>query len=70
MADDILLTFNTIVTKITQRHRQMWPQFKPVKPPCSTGACGPLNDYIRHPTNYQQNSMLPAGLPWHFTPTP
>jgi sulfatase maturation enzyme AslB (radical SAM superfamily) len=49
VAGNIELTFNTNVTRITARHRELWPQFKSVNLLCSIDAYGPLNDYIRYP---------------------
>lgn len=51
-ASKIELTFNTNVTKIPNRHRQLWPKFKTVNLLCSIDAWGPLNDYIRHPSKW------------------
>jgi sulfatase maturation enzyme AslB (radical SAM superfamily) len=52
VAGNIELTFNTNVTKITARHRELWPQFKSVNLLCSIDAYGPLNDYIRYPAKW------------------
>ncbi len=52
VAGNIELTFNTNVTKIPARHRELWPQFKSVNLLCSIDAYGPLNDYIRYPAKW------------------
>jgi len=51
-ASQIELTFNTNITRIPKRHRQLWPQFKTVNLLCSIDALGALNDYIRHPSKW------------------
>ncbi len=48
----IELTFNTNVTKIPQKHRDLWPQFKTVNLLCSVDAFGALNDYVRFPSKW------------------
>lgn len=52
VAGNIELTFNTNVTKIPARHRELWPQFKSVNLLCSIDAHGELNDYIRYPAKW------------------
>ena len=52
VAENIELTFNTNVTKIPARHRELWPQFKSVNLLCSIDAYGELNDYIRYPAKW------------------
>ena len=52
VASNIELTFNTNVTKIPTRHRELWPQFKSVNLLCSIDAFGELNDYIRYPAKW------------------
>jgi hypothetical protein len=52
VASNIELTFNTNVTKIPARHRELWPQFKSVNLLCSIDAFGELNDYIRYPAKW------------------
>jgi len=52
VAGKIELTFNTNVTKIPPRHRELWPKFKSVNLLCSIDAYGPLNDYIRYPAKW------------------
>ena len=52
VAGNIELTFNTNVTKIPARHRELWPQFKSVNLLCSIDAYGELNDYIRYPAKW------------------
>lgn len=52
VASNIELTFNTNVTKIPARHRELWPQFKSVNLLCSIDAHGALNDYIRYPAKW------------------
>lgn len=52
VASNIELTFNTNMTKIPARHRELWPQFKSVNLLCSIDAYGELNDYIRHPAKW------------------
>jgi len=52
VAGNIELTFNTNVTKIPPRHRELWPRFKSVNLLCSIDAYGPLNDYIRYPAKW------------------
>lgn len=52
VAGNIELTFNTNMTKIPKRHRELWPQFKSVNLLCSIDAYGELNDYIRHPAKW------------------
>lgn len=52
VASQIELTFNTNVTKIPQKHRQLWPLFKSVNLLCSIDAFGDLNDYIRYPAKW------------------
>ena len=49
---NIELTFNTNMTKIPARHRELWPQFKSVNLLCSIDAYGELNDYIRYPAKW------------------
>lgn len=51
-AETIELTFNTNMTKIPARHRELWPQFKSVNLLCSIDAFGELNDYIRYPAKW------------------
>ena len=51
-AGNIELTFNTNMTKIPARHRELWPQFKSVNLLCSIDAHGELNDYIRYPAKW------------------
>ncbi len=51
-AQQIELTFNTNLTKIPARHRELWPHFKVVNLVCSIDAHGTLNDYIRFPSNW------------------
>jgi len=51
-AGNIELTFNTNLTKIPTRHRELWPQFKSVNLLCSIDAYGELNDYIRYPAKW------------------
>ncbi len=53
VASRIELTFNTNVTKIPQKHRDLWPQFKAVNLLCSVDAFGALNDYIRYPSKWK-----------------
>ena len=53
-AGTIDLTFNTNVTKIPARHRELWPQFKSVNLLCSIDAFGELNDYIRYPAKWNR----------------
>ncbi len=52
VAGNIELTFNTNMTKIPKRHRELWPQFKCVNLLCSIDAYGKLNDYIRYPAKW------------------
>jgi len=52
VAGNIELTFNTNVTRIPARHRELWPQFKSVNLLCSIDAYGELNDYIRYPAKW------------------
>ena len=52
VASQIELTFNTNMTKIPSRHRELWPQFKSVNLLCSIDAFGELNDYIRYPAKW------------------
>ena len=52
IAGNIELTFNTNMTKIPARHRELWPQFKSVNLLCSIDAFGELNDYIRYPAKW------------------
>jgi len=52
VAGKIELTFNTNVTRIPARHRELWPQFKSVNLLCSIDAYGELNDYIRYPAKW------------------
>jgi len=52
VAGNIELTFNTNVTKIPPRHRELWPKFRSVNLLCSIDAFGPLNDYIRYPAKW------------------
>ena len=52
VAGNIELTFNTNVTKIPARHRELWPKFKSVNLLCSIDAFGELNDYIRYPAKW------------------
>jgi len=52
VAGNIELTFNTNMTKIPARHRELWPQFKSVNLLCSIDAFGELNDYIRYPAKW------------------
>jgi len=52
VAGNIELTFNTNMTKIPKRHRELWPQFKSVNLLCSIDAFGELNDYIRFPAKW------------------
>jgi glutamate-1-semialdehyde 2,1-aminomutase len=52
VAGNIELTFNTNMTKIPARHRELWPQFKSVNLLCSIDARGALNDYIRYPAKW------------------
>ena len=52
VAGNIELTFNTNMTKIPARHRELWPQFKSVNLLCSIDAYGELNDYIRYPAKW------------------
>ena len=52
VAGQIELTFNTNMTKIPARHRELWPQFKSVNLLCSIDAYGELNDYIRYPAKW------------------
>ncbi len=52
VAESIELTFNTNVTKIHARHRELWPKFKSVNLLCSIDAFGELNDYIRYPAKW------------------
>lgn len=51
-AKQIELTFNTNITKIPRKHRDLWPQFKTVNLFCSIDAFGALNDYIRYPSKW------------------
>ena len=51
-ASRIELTFNTNMTKLPQKHRDLWPQFKTVTLLCSIDAFGALNDYIRYPSKW------------------
>ncbi len=52
VANRIEITFNTNVTKIPQKHRDLWPKFKTVNLLCSIDAFGALNDYIRYPSRW------------------
>ncbi len=52
MAGRIELTFNTNLTKIPDRHRELWPRFRSVNLVCSVDAFGTLNDYIRYPSKW------------------
>ena len=52
VAGDIELTFNTNMTKLPKRHRELWPKFKSVNLLCSIDAYGELNDYIRYPAKW------------------
>jgi len=52
VAGNIELTFNTNMTKIPARHRELWPKFKSVNLLCSIDAYGELNDYIRYPAKW------------------
>ncbi len=52
VAGNIELSFNTNITKIPARHRELWPRFKSVNLLCSIDAYGPLNDYIRYPAKW------------------
>ena len=52
VAEKIEITFNTNVTKIPQKHRDLWPKFKTVNLLCSVDAFGALNDYIRYPSKW------------------
>ena len=54
LASQIELSFNTNVTKIPQKHRDLWPQFKTVNLLCSVDAFGALNDYIRYPSKWKK----------------
>jgi sulfatase maturation enzyme AslB (radical SAM superfamily) len=51
-AGRIELTFNTNVTKIPKKHRQLWPHFKSVNLLCSIDGFGEMNDYIRYPAKW------------------
>jgi hypothetical protein len=52
VANRIELTFNTNLTKIPNKHRELWPHFKAVNLLCSIDAFGELNDYVRHPARW------------------
>ncbi len=53
VAGRIELTFNTNVTKLPRRHRELWPRFRKVNLVCSVDAFEPLNDYIRFPAKWK-----------------
>ena len=51
--ENITLKYNTNLTNIPQRMIDYWDKFKRVKLNCSVDAFGPLNRYIRYPTNWK-----------------
>ena len=51
--ENITLKYNTNLTNIPQRMIDYWDKFKRVKLNCSVDAYGPLNRYIRYPTNWK-----------------
>ena len=53
-AQKIILEYNTNITNIPQRAWNIWKHFAKVNIGMSVDAVGPLNDYIRYPSNWNK----------------
>lgn len=51
---NITVEYNSNLVNIPQRAWNLWPHFKQIKIGASIDAIGPLNDYIRHPSNFNK----------------
>jgi pyruvate-formate lyase-activating enzyme len=51
-AKDIILNYNTNLSNIPERALELWKHFQKVELRTSIDAAGPLNEYIRHPSNW------------------
>jgi sulfatase maturation enzyme AslB (radical SAM superfamily) len=51
-AKDIILTYNTNITRLPAHVLKLWPHFKEVRLLVSIDAYGELNDYIRPPSKW------------------
>jgi sulfatase maturation enzyme AslB (radical SAM superfamily) len=52
-AQNIMLTYNTNLTRISDDLKKLWPKFKAVHLYISVDAYGDLNDFIRHPSRWK-----------------
>lgn len=53
-ASDICLTYNTNVTRLPDEVKELWPKFRYVRVYASIDAYGKLNEYIRHPSRWDE----------------
>jgi pyruvate-formate lyase-activating enzyme len=53
-ASQIMLSYNTNITVLPEKVTRLWPHFKNVSVMCSVDAIGPLNDYIRRPSKWNE----------------
>jgi hypothetical protein len=51
-ASQIILSYNTNLTRVPDRVKALWPRFKEVRLLCSVEGIGPLNEYIRPPSRW------------------
>ncbi len=51
-AKDIILNYNTNLSNIPERALELWKHFQKVELRTSIDAAGSLNEYIRHPSNW------------------
>jgi hypothetical protein len=52
-AGQIDLSYNSNITVLPERAVRLWPHFRSVSLYCSVDGVGPLNDYIRHPSQWK-----------------
>ena len=53
VAQDIMLTYNTNITKLPPKVLELWKHFKEVRLLCSIDGFGKVNDYIRMPSKWE-----------------
>jgi MoaA/NifB/PqqE/SkfB family radical SAM enzyme len=65
-ADRIDLSYNTNITVLPEQVARFWPHFRSVSLLCSVDGFGPLNDYIRRPSKWQDIDRNLHLLDRHF----
>lgn len=53
VSEEIILSYNTNLTKLPLNVLELWKNFKEVKILCSVDGFGEINNYIRHPSKWE-----------------